>query len=296
MDIDNNALLNDFIHRLQLPEVYTDTARDWFLPLADEFAKAVTQGQLQVLGIVGCQGSGKSTLAALLELVLSQQYQLKVAVLSLDDFYLSRKERQDLAAKVHPLLRTRGVPGTHDIHLALKTIDALLSEKMPVHIPRFDKARDDRRAESEWDVFPAPADLVILEGWCLAARPQSEVDLAAPINELEANEDPDGRWRRYANQQLTEVYPTLFQRIDKLIALIPPGFDCVYHWRRQQERQLPVDAGAAIMGDQALHRFVQHFERITRYNLPYQAQADIVFYLDKTQRVVKREDNTHGAG
>lgn len=286
--------LGKFIRERNLPESYANTAQRWFLPLAEEIARAARAGDLKVLGIVGSQGSGKSTVAALLALLLNEEYQLKVAVLSLDDFYHTREYRRHLGETIHPLLSTRGVPGTHDINLALRTLDELLNNTGQVAIPRFDKARDDRRPPADWDNFAAPADLVIFEGWCLSARPQPDTELQTPINELEANEDADGRWRRYVNHHLEEDYPLLFQRIEFLVALLAPDFGCVYRWRRHQEKQLPPDSGDAIMDDRALQRFVQHFERVTRYNLPFQAQANVVFHLDYDQSIVKREDNADG--
>jgi D-glycerate 3-kinase len=42
---------------------------------------------------------------------------------------------------VHPLLATRGVPGTHDIDLAINTINAVCSG-LPTPITRFDKSTD----------------------------------------------------------------------------------------------------------------------------------------------------------
>src|SRR5690606_21579360 len=107
--------------------------------------------------------------------------------------------------RVHPLLATRGVPGTHDIGLARATIAALRAEGM-VAIPRFDKALDDRAPESSWPRMQAPVDVIVLEGWCLAVGPQPAAALAAPINSLEADEDPDGIWRRYVNQCIVDDY------------------------------------------------------------------------------------------
>ncbi len=73
---------------------------------------------LTVIGIAGAQGSGKSTLVRDLAERLAGDG-LRVATLSLDDLYLTRAVRQDLAARVHPLFATRGVPGTHDVALGL---------------------------------------------------------------------------------------------------------------------------------------------------------------------------------
>lgn len=290
----HNKLLQEFIAERGLPPEYARSAQRWLIPLAEEAAAAVQNNKLKVLGIVGCQGSGKSTLADLLARLLINQG-IAVTALSLDDFYHTREKRRELGKEIHPLLRTRGVPGTHDILLALETLDALLNANGPVAVPRFDKARDDRRPRAQWDLVEAPVDLVILEGWCVAARPQPPEELETAINELEATEDPDGQWRRYVNQCLAEDYPPLFKRIDRLIALLAPSFDCVYGWRQRQEEQLEAGSGDAIMDKAAVQRFVQHFERITRYNLPHQARdADVVFYLDHNQRVLKREDNPDG--
>ena len=83
-------------------------------------------GPTPVYGIVGLQGSGKSTLAAQLVRAGASRG-LRVVALSIDDFYLTRRERQRLATRHHPLLATRGPPGTHDVALACATLDALRS-------------------------------------------------------------------------------------------------------------------------------------------------------------------------
>ncbi|WP_255210702.1 hypothetical protein [Methylogaea oryzae] len=169
-----------------------------------------------MLGINGGQGSGKSTLCEFLRLILEQGFGLRVAGLSIDDIYKTRAEREQLAKTVHPLLLTRGVPGTHDVELGLGVIDALKQAEAgdSVAIPSFDKARDDRRQLDEWPRFRGKADVVVFEGWCVAAKPQDEIELAQPVNRLEAEEDADGRWRRYVNQQLQGAYTELFGRLD----------------------------------------------------------------------------------
>lgn len=284
-------LLARFVAAHKLPHSYLATARRWFLPLAEELQAAVADGKLRVLGIVGTQGSGKSTLAALLEALLGQLHGLHVASLSLDDFYLSREQRQQLANHQHPLLATRGVPGTHDIELAVATIQNLLSDSGETAVPRFDKARDDHKPEAQWDRVKTPVDLVILEGWCLAAQAQSAAELGTPINTLEEQEDSDGRWRYYVNQALEKDYPRLFQLIETLILLKAPSFDCVFKWRQRQEQKLSASAGDKTMSDEHLRRFIQHYERITRHSLNTLPQtADIVFELDSEQAISERYD------
>lgn len=139
-----------------------------------------------VLGIAGAQGSGKSTVAG----VLAERH--RCPVLSLDDLYLDGAKRTALAKRVHPLFRTRGVPGTHDVALGLRTIDAL-GKPGTTALPRFDKARDEPVTP---EATAGAADLLIFEGWCLGARPQGPAALGRPINDLEARDDRDGTWHR----------------------------------------------------------------------------------------------------
>ncbi len=154
----------------------------------------------RVLGICGGQGAGKSSLAAGVVAAAERTGQCAVS-LSLDDFYLTRAQRTDLARQVHPLLVTRGVPGTHDVALCIRTIEALL---VPGNhqIPRFDKGQDDRQSRDKWDAVAGPFDLVVLEGWCVGAPPQPLGALSAPCNELESSTDPQGVWRGYVNDCL----------------------------------------------------------------------------------------------
>src|SRR5690606_6321641 len=166
--------------------------------LADAIAaQCDAKGGTLIVGLCGPQGSGKSTLAhALANRLMTRGYE--ICACSLDDFYLTRPERLKLAERVHPLLATRGVPGTHDTTLLAQTLDALLSGSASenVAVPVFDKALDDRLPESEWRRHDGKVDIVLVEGWCVGARPQDQTALEEPINRLEREEDGDGVWRR----------------------------------------------------------------------------------------------------
>ncbi|MFD1105942.1 kinase [Sphingobium olei] len=242
--------------------------------------------RLAVLGIAGAQGSGKSTVAQGIKARMDARG-VPCALLSIDDLYLPLAERERLAAEVHPLLRTRGVPGTHDVALGLAVIDALTRGE-PAPLPRFDKARDDRVTEANWPRAPGATRLLILEGWCVGARPQAEEDLAAPVNRLEAEEDADGRWRAYANAALAGDYQALFGRIDALAFLAAPDFAVVERWRGEQEAALRRQSGdgAGVMDAAQLSRFIQHYDRITRHMLAETpARADVVVRLREDRSV-----------
>jgi len=238
-----------------------------------------------VIGLCGAQGSGKSTIAAALVERIPD-----TVVLSLDDLYLPLAERERLAAAVHPLLRTRGVPGTHDVPLGEAVLADLRSGRR-VRVPRFDKAADDRAPEGTWPVFEG-ARLVIFEGWCVGALPQPDEALALPINALEGDEDPGGIWRRYANGALRRQYQGLFVT-DALILLAAPGFEIVRDWRRQQEHALAADIAAGrrigrAMSDDQVARFIQFYQRLTEHILREMPdRADLVVRLDADRRVIQ---------
>ncbi|WP_176597542.1 MULTISPECIES: kinase [Sphingobium] len=240
--------------------------------------------RLLVIGLCGAQGSGKSTLAAGLRQRLESDG-VPAAILSIDDLYRTRAEREALARSVHPLLRTRGVPGTHDVALGLRVIDALERGEAAL-LPRFDKASDDCLPEARWERAAAGTRLLLLEGWCVGALPQEAAALAEPVNALEREEDADGVWRAFVNRALAGDYQALFARLDRLVLLAAPGFEIVQRWRTQQEHDLrKVTAGG--MSDAEVARFIQHYERLTRHILEEMPErADLTIALDEARRVI----------
>lgn len=229
-----------------------------------------------VVGLCGAQGSGKSTLAA----ALAGRFPRSVA-LSLDDLYLTQAERRRLASEVHPLLGTRGVPGTHDVDLGLATF-AALDRGEAVRLPLFDKARDDRAEPDHSPVAPGGCQLVIFEGWCVGARAQPAEELVQPVNELERERDAGADWRRYVNAALSGPYAALFGRIDLLFLLAAPGWHQVFAWRSEQEQALrrAAPGGDGLMDDAALRTFVSHYERLTRWILSEMpSRADLTLRL-----------------
>ena len=236
--------------------------------LLDHYAGRIARVQRPyVLGLSGLQGSGKSTLARLLK-IQAEHRGWPTEVLSLDDFYYSRSEREALAHQVHPLLKTRGVPGTHEIELLLSVLTALpnASEKFPVTWPRFDKGRDTRMPPSRWPRATRPPRLVVMEGWALGLRPQLESALEEPVNALERLEDPDGHWRHWVNKQL-RAYQPLWRKLDALIVLQAPNWEVIREWRSETEKDLLARGAPLAMDAAAMQRFLLHFERLSRHAL-----------------------------
>jgi len=248
--------------RLSTGEPHSAVDPPEWLALAHVLVPHIIVQRMRVVAISGSQGSGKTTLAQIIEKQLAQNG-VQALVVSLDDFYLTRAQRLRLSESVHPLLRTRGVPGTHDtgwlaqVLAQMQTIEAdNKPSTTPLTVPRFDKSIDDRvRTHSQL------ADVLIVEGWCLGLRAQPSSDLRAPCNALEAEEDPQGHWRQWVNDALRQAYEPLWPSIDFWLHLRVPGFEQVLDWRPQQEQAIPAQQR---MSGTELKRFVAHYERCTR--------------------------------
>ena len=87
------------------------------------------KGETLILGFSGGQGSGKTTVVKILKIILKKFFKRKIHVSSIDDFYKTVEDRNKMSNEIHPLLQTRGVPGTHDINL-LKKFLILLKRKI----------------------------------------------------------------------------------------------------------------------------------------------------------------------
>lgn len=286
-------LIQAFLKKHSLPESYQLVADKYFLPLAQRIChQALASTQPIVVGINGCQGSGKSTLTDLLVDLLTQQFQCPAIGISIDDFYLSRQERLELSQRVHPLFKTRGVPGTHNIELMLGTLQRLRTGILPTSIPSFNKAVDDPYPEKQWPVISERVKVILFEGWCVGAQPQSDPELAVAVNELEKTEDADATWRSYSNKALREDYQAVFSLLDRIVMLKAPGFHTVKGWRSEQEHKLRDRVRAAggsmdgVMSDAEVEHFIQHYERITEscFSL-LPEKTDDLFLLDDQRQI-----------
>lgn len=252
-----------------------------------------------MLGISGCQGSGKSTLASLIASLLIKTRKRKVVVISIDDFYKTAKQRQQMARDIHPLFATRGVPGTHDLSLALELMEQLNQSDFssPIYIPTFDKSIDDRTPENQWQCITEQPDMIILEGWCIGALAQPLETLVTAINQLERDHDSNGKWRKSVNNALAGNYQQLFSLMDYLLFIQAPSFEVVSDWRLQQEVKLQqVKSNSTtnqIMDSKAIQKFVQFFERITRHNLEnLPSRANMILRLDNKRHPLEIKINS----
>ena len=291
-----NSSLSQFLDRNGLNVSYLISAEIHFGPLVKEFGDILErQNSTQIIGINGCQGSGKSTLADYLCTRITSEFNVTAVPLSLDDFYLTKAQRQKLSQDIHPLLATRGVPGTHDVDLAIDTINRLKTSKN-THITRFDKSTDDRVAKADSSSIQGPVGLIVIEGWCFGAESVHQQELLEPSNDLERQYDTDGVWRQYVNSALAGDYQTLFNMADRLVMLAAPSFDRVFQWRLEQEQKL-IEAltlhknkrlTSNAMNEKEIEHFIGYFQRITEHCLlTIPERADHLYRLNNDRSVSK---------
>jgi D-glycerate 3-kinase len=262
-------------------------------PIAAAIAQSISgwliKGETLIVGLCGTQASGKSTASLQLQVYFSA-LGLNVGVLSLDDLYLGRTERAEMARQVHPLFATRGPPATHDVDIGIAALDAV-KRGDPVMLPRFDKRADEPLSSDNWPLLDRRCDLLLFEGWCVGAHRVPDALLAQPVNQLERVEDADGTWRRHWNANLAGPTAALFARLDRLIYLHPPSFETVYGWRCEQEHRYIQDdkpaGAAAAMSDEDVARFISHYERLTRWIMDEMpTRADLLIQLGSARDVI----------
>lgn len=253
------------------------TAPDDYRQLAALLVDDWCRRGVGTVGVGGGQGAGKSTLGRLIA-EAGAVFGARIEILSIDDFYLTREERLRLAENVHPLLATRGPPGTHAVERLREAI-AALRERGLVEVPRFDKGTDTR---SGYATLDGGVDVVVLEGWCVGA-PAATSPVDAPVNALERDHDTDGRWRSYVEAALRGPYAKLNDDLETLVFLKVPGLEAVRRWRLLQEGERP--RGRRLTAAE-VSRFVEHYERITRRMLAFlPSSADVVVDLGDDHRV-----------
>jgi len=249
------------------------------------------KGKTLFLGLSGGQGSGKTTVVKILKIILKKFFKRKIYVSSIDDFYKTLKDRNKMSYITHPLFKTRGVPGTHDINLIKKFFHSIKKNKFKkTKLPKFDKSIDDRLKKKYWYNVKERPEIVILEGWCVGARPQPNSLIKKPINILEKNEDQNLTWRKYVNEKIKREYKKLFAMIDCYIFIKIPNFNAVFKWRLLQENKLKKVARnkKKIMSYNNIKRFIMFYQRITLQMIKDSSKsASIVMLLNRNHEIKK---------
>ena len=243
--------------------------KSFLIPLCFWISKKVDKKRPYFVGLAGGQGTGKTTISSLIRIILIKYFKLKVFRISIDDFYKTRKERISLSKRIHPMLLTRGVPGTHDINMMLSFFKKVKSKKFKrLKLPTFNKAIDDRSNKKSWYELNEKPDVVIFEGWCVGAKSETNNTLKKTINSMEKAKDQKRIWRKYVNYQLKSKYKNLYSQLNCLIYLKAKNFNLLQKWRLKQERKLwiksKMKSNSKIMSKGDVINFMQTYQRITQ--------------------------------
>ncbi len=263
----------------------------FLIPISFWIAKKVEKKKPYIVGLSGGQGSGKTTISSIISIILRKYFKLDVFTISIDDFYKTRKERFLLSQKIHPLLQTRGVPGTHDMKIMLNFFKRVKIKKFrPLRLPKFNKAVDDRCNKKLWYLIKRRPDVIIFEGWCLGAKAEKNNTLVKPLNSLEMLNDKKLTWRKFVNKQLQSKYKQLYDQLNCLLYLKSKNFSLLRKWRIKQEEKLRLKNkrfnNHKIMNNKEVINFMQTYQRVTQNmykNVP--KYASIILYLNSNHQI-----------
>ena len=271
--------------------------RSFLIPICFWISKKAKKKSPLIVGLAGGQGSGKTTISSIISLILKKYFKLKVFKISIDDFYKTKKQREILSKNKHSLLLTRGVPGTHDIKIMLDFFRKIKTKNFKsLKLPKFNKANDDRYKKKHWYKLKSRPDVVIFEGWCVGAKPQSLRLLKKPINTIEKAYDKSLKWRRFVNLQLKTNYKKLYSQLDSLLYLKVKNFNLLKKWRIKQEEKLWLKAKSRknlkIMNKKEVINFMQTYQRITEQMFKDAPKySSIIMNLNKNHQIHKIKFN-----
>lgn len=302
MSLQENCFLkvkNDYLNFLNNEAIYNKSKsskiknlKKIYIPISFWINnKCKKKGRTLILGLSGSQGSGKTMVTGILQIILKKFFKKNIYIISIDDFYKTLRDRNRMSQQKHSLFKTRGVPGTHDINLIKNFFISVKRKKFKkIKLPKFNKSIDDRSKKNYWHNINKRPEIIILEGWCVGAKPQINSSLRKPVNILERHEDKDLIWRKYANEKLKKEYKEVFAMIDYFIFMKVPNFKIVFKWRLLQENKLrkKLHYKKKIMTYSAIKRFIMFYQRITLQMMKDLSKSASIVLLLKKNHEIKR--------
>ena len=236
----NNKVKDDWIWGLALPL------------LSQAYQFQCNASQRKIIGISALPGTGKTTLGKWLE-AISLKLNFKIAVISIDDFYLPSDEMK-FAIKNNPWNVSRGFPGSHSINLMYEKLSEWkISGEL--NVPVFDKSlRNGFGDRSHWR--SDNPDLLILEGWFLGIEP---IPLSFSIDDQCKNSSKLSSQEstyRYKIQNNLKKYLDVWNLIDNIWHLKPLEFEFMNRWKSSQEQEMFLQRGNALQ-DEDLSNFLR---------------------------------------
>ena len=221
----------------------------------------------KIIGISALPGTGKTTLGNWLE-AISLKLNFKIAVISIDDFYLPSDEMK-LAISNNPWNVSRGFPGSHSVKLMY---EKLLNWKIKgeLNVPVFDKSlRNGLGDRSHWRIDNP--DLLIIEGWFLGIEPliSDFYDQQNNLSELSPLESS----YIFNIQGNLGKYLDVWKLIDNIWHLKPLKFEYMNIWKKNQEKQMFLQKGKALQDEK-----LSNFLRMLNVSIPHKSFDNIKSY------------------
>ena len=270
---------------LSIDEFWDDGVNeDWIwglaLPLLSQaYTFNKKYNERKIIGVSALPGTGKTTLGKWLESI-SSKFNFKIAVISIDDFYLPSEE-MELAIKNNPWNVSRGFPGSHSIDLIQ---DKLLEWKVKgkLNVPVFDKSlRSGLGDRAYWrEEFP---DVLIIEGWFLGVKPlamdsMNSEEILPPLSSCESS-------YRVNIQKNLEQYLNIWELLDQIWHLKPIKFEYMNLWKSIQEKQMLIKRGSALQ-DKKLFDFL----RMLNVSIPHSSfdeiNSDVLLLINKDRKLI----------
>ena len=268
----NNKVNDDWIWGLALP----------LLSQAYKFENNFSDRK--IIGLSALPGTGKTTLGKWLE-AISLKLNFKIAVISIDDFYLPSYEMK-LAINDNPWNVSRGFPGSHSVKLMH---EKLLNWKIngELNVPVFDKSlRNGLGDRSHWR--SDKPDLLILEGWFLGIEPFSLDSNDQSNNSLKLS--PHETSYRFKIQNNLKEYYDVWSLIDKIWHLKPLNFEYMNLWKSNQEKEMLLKKGNALRDEK-----LSNFLRMLNVSIPHKSFDNINSYalllIDQERNLVESKLN-----
>jgi len=257
---------------------------DWIwglaLPLLSQAYKFQNNySDRKIIGISALPGTGKTTLGKWLE-AISLKLDFKIAVISIDDFYLPSDEMK-LAIKNNPWNVSRGFPGSHSVKLMH---DKLLNWKISgeLNVPVFDKSLRNGLGDRSYWRSDNP-DLLIIEGWFLGIEP-----LCIDIDEQQIkslNLSPDESLYRINVQKNLYSYLDVWSLLDNIWHLKPLKFEYMNIWKSNQEKEMLSQKGSALQDEK-----LSNFLRMLNVSIPHKSfdliNSHAIFLIDQERNLV----------
>ena len=266
-------------------DYYGDKYRyDWLwgviLPiLSDVYNLKKSTKKRKVIGLSALPGTGKTTLSLLIKR-LSLIMNIRVSVVSMDDFYLPFSE-MNIAIKDNPWKVSRGFPGSHSIYLIEEKILEWKNTGR-FNYPVFDKSlRNGLGDRSCWKIdFP---EILILEGWFLgvnkiSSQMISSENVKPPLHTREIE------YRSKIQKNLNE-YLKIWQLIEKIWQIRPENFSYMDKWKYDQENEMLRIKGNALVDNQ-----LTNFLRMLNCSIPQKSFNEInskyMILLNKNRELI----------